>query len=136
MPLPPPHIPRKPGDVQSGTFPPVPHDHPVAQEVCVFNVSTSDSLTLSITGSDFYKPAGGTVFDLNLEVIDPSELLHGHGAVRVWEEENPRPFDGTAPVPVTGDQRIHISVSTRVPAGSGPAPGPYTGTLVVRGQAT
>ncbi len=126
---------QKPQDEQHGNFGAMPHDHPVLLDVLAFNVNQGDSLTLSITGSDFFKVTGGTIYDLVLETIDSSELPHGHAPVRTWEEENPQGFQGAGPIAVAQDHRLHISVSARVPVNA-IAPGPFTGTLVVRGQAT
>jgi hypothetical protein len=127
---------QKPKDEQNGNFPAVPHDHPASSVVLVFNVNKDDSLSLSITGSDFFKVQGGSVYDLVLETIDDSELPHGHGSVRAWQEENRQDFRGSGPIAVALDQRIHIVVTALVPQNAATAPGPFTGTLVVRGQAT
>src|SRR5438128_1224246 len=133
-----PHAPKpllpKIKDFANGTLPAAPHDHVVTADVLDVMLNEGDSVTLSISGSNFFKVARATVYDVDWEVIDSSELPRGHhGPVREAVEDNPTDFPANAPVPVNRRQRLHVYVSADVPSHPIP-PGAFSGSLVVKGQ--
>ena len=86
-----PHAPKpllpKIKDFANGTLPAAPHDHVVTADVLDVMLNEGDSVTLSISGSNFFKVARATVYDVDWEVIDSSELPRGHhGPVTAQQE--------------------------------------------------
>ena len=131
MPTASPTTPKKPADIQNGSFPPSHPGSPVNMEVLVFNVTDQDSLNISIEGSDFFMVSGGhTSFPTLVE--SPFELPN-HVHPLEWEEDGNSPFDVNSPVNVSPDDRVHIFVAAGAPP-EGALPGAFSGTLVVSGK--
>src|SRR5262249_24644769 len=129
-------MPAKPQDVTNPGFRPVSHDRAVDQQVLAFNTTADDTLSVSVAdGTPFFRISQLVLTDLVLEETDPGEVPGHPTPIRFWAETSPvASGDGSTPLRVTTDQRLHVSVTLDVPEHRR-SPGPLSGTLLVQGAA-